>query len=218
VSPSPAPSPEAYPDVPRSRRCEGMRAELSRLDRELYAAVIKQDTPGLDRWLQTLSRVANKSALWGLLAGVLAASGGSRGRRAGLHGLASIGLTSALCNLGLKPLYDRHRPHPGRLALSESRRVKMPGSSSFPSGHSASAFAFATAVGIELPALSFPLHGLAALVAYSRVHTGVHYPGDVIAGAVIGTATGRLVARVASRVSSAGHERVGSASGPAPVA
>src|SRR5215213_6765098 len=51
-----------------------------------------------------------------------------------------------------------------------------------PSGHSAAAFAFATGVGHELPPAAIPLHGLAALVAYSQVHTGVHYPGDVIAG------------------------------------
>ena len=52
----------------------------------------------------------------------------------------------------------------------------MPRSTSFPSGHSASAFAFATAVGDELPLAWLPLHALAAAVTYSRVHTGVHYP------------------------------------------
>ena len=66
----------------------------------------------------------------------------------------------------------------------------MPTSSSFPSGHSASGFAFATAVGRELPLLSLPLRGLAAAVAYSRVHTGVHYPGDAIAGSLLGGAIG----------------------------
>jgi undecaprenyl-diphosphatase len=64
----------------------------------------------------------------------------------------------------------------------------MPISSSFPSGHSAAAFAFATGVGHVLPSAAVPLRGLAALVAYSRVHTGVHYPGDVIVGSLIGGA------------------------------
>jgi undecaprenyl-diphosphatase len=69
----------------------------------------------------------------------------------------------------------------------------MPTSKSFPSGHSASAFAFASAVGSALPPLSLPLHLVAAAVAYSRVHTGVHYPGDTVAGALLGTATAAVV-------------------------
>jgi membrane-associated phospholipid phosphatase len=64
----------------------------------------------------------------------------------------------------------------------------MPSSSSFPSGHSAGAFAFAIGTGHVLPAAGIPLRALAALIAYSRVHTGVHYPGDVLAGALLGGA------------------------------
>jgi undecaprenyl-diphosphatase len=75
---------------------------------------------------------------------------------------------------------------------ASTRHVRMPSSTSFPSGHSAAAFAFATGVGHVLPAVAIPLRGLAALVAYSRVHTGVHYPGDVVAGALIGTALAQL--------------------------
>jgi undecaprenyl-diphosphatase len=66
--------------------------------------------------------------------------------------------------------------------------VPIPSSAAFPSGHSAAAFAFATGVGRVLPIVGFPLHALAALVAYSRIHTGVHYPGDVLAGALLGSA------------------------------
>jgi undecaprenyl-diphosphatase len=62
----------------------------------------------------------------------------------------------------------------------------MPRSTSFPSGHAASAFAFATGVAADLPAAGIPLSAAAAVVAYSRVHTGVHYPADVIAGSVAG--------------------------------
>jgi undecaprenyl-diphosphatase len=76
----------------------------------------------------------------------------------------------------------------------------MPRSASFPSGHSASAFAFATAVGSEIPALALPLRALAATVAYSRVHGGAHYPADVIAGSLIGGAAATFVARVPARL------------------
>ena len=75
----------------------------------------------------------------------------------------------------------------------------MPTSRSFPSGHSASAFAFASAVGSALPPLSLPLHVAAAAVAYSRVHSGVHYPGDTIAGALLGTAAAAIVRSAALR-------------------
>jgi undecaprenyl-diphosphatase len=62
----------------------------------------------------------------------------------------------------------------------------MPESRSFPSGHTAAAVAFAGGVGQVLPTAAIPLHVLAAVVGYSRVHTGVHYPGDVLGGALLG--------------------------------
>jgi membrane-associated phospholipid phosphatase len=75
----------------------------------------------------------------------------------------------------------------------------MPSSTSFPSGHSAAAFAFATGVGHVLPPAAIPLQALAALIAYSRVHTGVHYPGDVVVGAVTGTALAQLTTHALDR-------------------
>ena len=68
--------------------------------------------------------------------------------------------------------------------------MPMPDSTSFPSGHAASAFAFAYAVGRHLPELAVPIRLLAGGVAYSRVHTGVHYPGDVVIGAIVGAGSG----------------------------
>ena len=75
----------------------------------------------------------------------------------------------------------------------------MPTSHSFPSGHAASAFAFASAVGRVLPAEGIPLHALATAVAYSRVHTGVHFPGDVVLGAVIGTVVAQATTHALAR-------------------
>jgi undecaprenyl-diphosphatase len=75
----------------------------------------------------------------------------------------------------------------------------VPASTAFPSGHAASAFAFAYAIGGHLPGLAVPVRLLAAAVAYSRVHTGVHYPGDVVIGSVTGAGTAAMVAAVADR-------------------
>ena len=75
----------------------------------------------------------------------------------------------------------------------------MPASPSFPSGHSAAAFAFATGVGQVMPAVAVPLRALAALVAYSRIHTGVHYPGDVVTGALMGTVLAQITMQALER-------------------
>ena len=80
-----------------------------------------------------------------------------------------------------------------------ARHVPMPVSSSLPSGHSAAAFAFATGVGHELPREAIALRTLAALVGYSRVHTGVHYPLDVVTGALCGIALAELTGKYLDR-------------------
>jgi membrane-associated phospholipid phosphatase len=175
------------------------RQDAERVDVALYAAIAQTPTPALDRAMARLSHAADYSRLSLAAAAVLAAGGGRRGRRAAAHGLGSIGVTSTLVNLGAKPLGKRRRPDRVAENVPVARHVRMPSSTSFPSGHSAAAFAFATGVGHVLPPAAVPLRGLAALVAYSRVHTGVHYPGDVVAGALIGTALAQLTTHALDR-------------------
>jgi membrane-associated phospholipid phosphatase len=165
-----------------------VHTELNRLDVAVYAAIAATPTPGMDVALRRLSLAANYSRLWLGCSALLAGFGGKRGRRATENGLAAIALTSAIVNLVLKPLGNRRRPDRDTHDVPVTRQVEMPSSTSWPSGHSASAFAFTTGVGAAFPAAGIPVSVLASLVAYSRVHTGVHYPSDAIAGTVSGVA------------------------------
>ena len=114
-------------------------------------------------------------------------AGGGRAKAGAVRGLAAVAVTSAVSNGLLKPAFRRQRPG-DRPAL-----VRRPDSFAFPSGHAASAFAFAFAASWQLPALSPVLGPLAGAVAYSRVRAGVHYRADVVAGAVTGAAIGLAV-------------------------
>jgi YegS/Rv2252/BmrU family lipid kinase len=141
----------------------------------------------IDRLLVMLTDAGDYSALWLVLAAALALGGGERGRRAAKHGLLALGFTSASVNGPLKLLVGRRRP-------TRRRAIRRnPRTSSSPSGHAASAFAFATAVTRDLPGAGLLLVPLAGAVAYSRVYVGVHYPSDVLAGAAIGTVAGLAV-------------------------
>jgi membrane-associated phospholipid phosphatase len=183
---------------PESIWVEALR-ELSAVDKSVYAAVAQTPTAALDGPVRRLSMAANHSRLWLVVAAVIALLGGRRGRRAAVEGVVSIGVTSATVNLGMKSLHRRERPARVESEHSRGRHVPMPQSTSFPSGHSASAFAFAYAIGRHVPGLALPIRLLAAAVAYSRVHTGVHYPGDVVIGSITGAATAAGVAAVADR-------------------
>ncbi|MFJ5883391.1 phosphatase PAP2 family protein [Kitasatospora cineracea] len=168
-------------------------ADFSAVDEAVYTAVAATPTPALDGWLRRLSTAADHSKISIAAACGLALLPG-RPRRAALVGLGSVAVASAAANLLGKSLARRPRPDRVGGKVPEARHVPMPASASFPSGHTASAFAFAAGVSSRLPWAAAPLGLLAATVGYSRVHTGVHYPGDVIAGALLGTAAGSVVA------------------------
>ncbi|MFF6772517.1 phosphatase PAP2 family protein [Streptomyces sp. NPDC012637] len=163
-------------------------ADLSAVDGALYAAVAATPTPALDRALRRLSHAADHSKISLAVAAALALPRG-RPRRAAAAGVGAVAVASAVGNLLGKRLVRRPRPDREAARVTVDRHVPMPSSASFPSGHTASAVAFATAVGVVLPPAAVPLGVLACAVGYSRVHTGVHYPGDVAAGAVLGLAS-----------------------------
>jgi diacylglycerol kinase family enzyme/membrane-associated phospholipid phosphatase len=167
-------------------------ARLSRLDERLYAAAARRESVLLDRTLPRLTHSADHGLLWFGVAGLMAATGQ---RRAAVRGLASLFVASAVANLPAKQAAQRPRPLLAPVPLPR-RLLNQPTTSSFPSGHSASAAAFAVGVALEAPLLATPVGLLAAGVAYGRVHTGVHYPGDVVAGIALGSLSALAVKRV----------------------
>lgn len=173
---------------------------LGHYDGAVYEMVAGWQTPWADAPLRSVSRFANHSKPWLALAAVLALRGGPPGRRAAVAGVCAIGATSLLVNQPLKALSRRRRPDRPVLGVPEDRWVTMPTSRSFPSGHAASAAAFAVTVGHLLPTLRRPLRAAAVVVGFSRVYTGVHYPSDVLVGATVGALVGRVTGRLADRV------------------
>ncbi len=183
----------------------GPLRNLRRLDRGLMRRVRGVDSPQLDSALVKITTAANYWRLWLAIAGLLALLGGRRGRAAAGRGLVALVIAAFATNGPAKLLTRRRRPaSPGRPAL-----IRMPRSTSFPSGHSAAAFAFATAATAELPLLAPVLAPLALAVGYSRVHTGVHYPSDVAAGAAIGIGSAALARRLGPHASPGSHRSQG---------
>ena len=171
--------------------------ETDTLDRAISNAVAATPTPHLDIPLTWISNTADLSRIWILVALALASVGGHRGRRAAVRGMAAVTATSVAANLAAKRAVPRRRPiRSDDGARSEAR---MPSSSSFPSGHTASAFAFATAVTADVPELTPLVYGMATLIGVSRVETGVHYPSDVIGGGLLGLIAGTAMREVSLR-------------------
>jgi membrane-associated phospholipid phosphatase len=105
-------------------------------------------------------------------------------------------LGAGTITLTLKSLVNRHRP------TGTNKRWN----SSFPSGHATSAYAMASVWGAAYPRAKLPLYVAAAIIAYSRIYNGRHYPIDVFAGAGIGYLCGKLAWRYKHLFSHAWHE------------
>ena len=155
-------------------------------DARLHGLVGGLPATPADRWLRRLTTAADHGRVWLAVSALLALRRGTP-RRGAVRGLAAMAVSSGLVNTALKPVVGRRRPdltaHPVHRLLHRSMTTH-----SFPSGHSSSAGAFVTGVALECPAAGAVLAPLALTVGYSRVHVGVHYPGDVVAGLALGAA------------------------------
>jgi membrane-associated phospholipid phosphatase len=160
---------------------------LGRLDsRLLYAMRTRFHGPAAEAVAKGLGRMGEYGAIWLLIGIALAFVDPDRGEDwvvAGIVGPVAIGL-----NFAVKLIVRRPRPVlEGLPPLGGA-----PSSLSFPSAHATSSFACATAMTRIAPEAAI-LFGLAAAIAACRPYLGMHYPSDVLAGAVIGTALGLVV-------------------------
>lgn len=155
------------------------------------ARLLTRASPATERMFRAARQVADRPVLWLVGAAVLAATG-RRGRQAAADGIIALGLTCGAVN-GSSKLRAR-RASSSVAVIRSPELIPVPGL--FASGHTASAFAFATAVTRALPAAGLPVLAAAGVVAYSRIHTGGRGPGEVLAGAGIGVLAGIAAPRV----------------------
>lgn len=175
------------PSIPsRPPRSAGVRGRLQRYDLAVFQNLAERHWPAAGPVLPRLSRSANHGLLWfGAAAGMAAFGGSARARRAALRGIASLAVASAAINTVGKGAVRRQRPILDNVPVIRQLK-RQPVTTSFPSGHAASAAAFATGVALESKGWGAVVAPLALSVAASRVYTGVHYPSDVLAGAALG--------------------------------
>ena len=161
------------------------------IDRRLFHLINGlPHTATSDRYVSVMSDLGEGLG-WVAGGAALMLLGGPKGRRAGLAtALASLGATYVV-QTRVKPIFRRVRPFVNR----EARVVGVrPPDHSFPSGHTASSFAGATALSFYYPKAAPLLYGLATAVGASRVHLGVHFPSDATVGGVIGIGIGTFSA------------------------
>ncbi len=148
--------------------------------------------PNVDRFWSQLTSFADRGVLWWTLAGALIVT---RRRRAGVRGLASLLVASALTNLIAKQVFGGDRPLLADVPIGR-RLPKPPLTPSFPSGHSASAAAFAAGVALERHGIGAVIAPVALGVGYSRLHVGAHWLSDVVGGLALGAGVAGIGALV----------------------
>ncbi len=161
-------------------------------------------SPVLDPCMIFLGRVNDYGAVWLASLGALAALGGRTGRWAALAGLVAL-MVGFASSEALKNLVMQPRPF---LSLPDVRLlVSPPGSYSFPSANAVYAFAASSGASLAARRLAgrVPLWGwsflvLAVAVSYSRVYVGVHYPSDVLGGALLGMSVSWPAASILARI------------------
>ena len=166
-----------------------LRGVVSTLDASVFRSVLAHRSPLLNPVLSAVSY--SRGIVWigiALVLGLLRPN-----RWPGVYRvILAIGLTSLLSDVVLKPLIGRHRPYVDHLDVV--LLAGRPSDTSFPSSHAANSFAATYVLARVFPEFRAAFWTLAVLIAFSRVYVGVHYPLDVVVGAVLGLFAGAFVA------------------------
>lgn len=138
----------------------------------------------LDRGLVWVSRLMHYGEGWAIVVLAMTAVDLGTGLRAAAEGLPVLWITMLIVNFPLKALFRRRRPF---VAFVKARVLgPRPADFSFPSGHTAAAFGGALVLSAHAPGAAPAFYALAAVVGFSRVYLGVHYPSDVLIGGAVG--------------------------------
>ncbi len=154
----------------------------------LLEGIQKLHNPWLDQVMRGVTWLGNGGWFWCALALLFLLV--KRTRRMGVSMLASLGLGALVGLVILKPLVARERPC--WIDPSVELLIPVPRDFSFPSGHTSSSFAASVSMLLNRKKGKFPILGigalvLAVLIGFSRMYLYVHFPTDVLAGAILGT-------------------------------
>lgn len=173
------------------------------MDANLFSWINSHHNAFLDALLWWMSAAADLYLIWWAAAVAALLAGGKKGRRVFLGIALSLGLVYISVDLVMKPLVARPRPFEvieGVRKFHVSIADRFLGQSfSFPSGHCASSMAAAIILGRAYRKIRLPLAILVAMIAYSRVYLGVHYPMDCLAGLAWGALCGVAVVVLGAR-------------------
>lgn len=148
--------------------------------------------PIVDRVFYAAAELGDHSMLWHLLAAGRAAAS-ARAEPSSLRLVLALGVESGLVNGVVKSLFNRSRPV---LTTERPLRLRIPRTTSFPSGHASSA-TMAAILLADKSRIAPVYYAAAAIVAASRIHVRIHHASDIAGGVVVGAALGALVKRVA---------------------
>lgn len=149
----------------------------------------------MDKIMRFVSALGNNGALWlGIAFGLILM--GKDKRRIGTLMLFSLGIEASVCNLVIKPAVARVRPND---AHGLEITIDRPTDYSFPSGHTAAAFAAAASMYMSKKKPGLWMFYIAIIMGFSRIYLLVHYPMDVIAGAALGVVSAITVNHIGNK-------------------